>query len=59
MSKLQEGPDGRFTLTIDRDIVRAQRWKKGDEIGFAIVDNKQIFAAQGDILLVWNRSQES
>lgn len=55
MSKLQEGPDGRFTLTIDKDIVRAKRWKKGDVIGLAIVDNREIYASPGDILLVWNR----
>lgn len=56
MAKLQCGPDGRFTLTIDRDIVRAKGWQKGDVIGLKIVDNKMIFAAPGDIILNWNRS---
>ena len=55
MPKLQELPDGSYKITVPKDIVQAKRWKKGDELGFAITDNKTVFAVPGDILLVWNR----
>ncbi len=55
MPKLQELPDGTFKITVPKDIADGKGWGKGDELGFAIVDNKNIFAAPGDILLVWNR----
>lgn len=55
MSKLQKGPDGRFTLTVNKDIVEGLQWQKGDDIGFAFVDGKSISAKPGDVLLRWNR----
>ena len=55
MPKLQELPDGTYKITVPKDIAEGKRWEKGDDLGFAIVDNKTIFAAPGDIILVWNR----
>jgi hypothetical protein len=38
MPKLQHGPDGKFTITISKPIVKAKGWNKGDEIGLVITD---------------------
>lgn len=54
MPKLQQGPDGRYTITVPRDLVDSKQWHKGDELGFAIVDeiNRPM---PGDIFLRRNR----
>lgn len=54
MPKLQELPDGTFKITVPKDIAGGKGWKKGDDIGFAIVDdiNRPL---QGDIFLRKNR----
>ncbi len=54
MPKLQYGPDGHFTITVPMDIVQGKLWKKGDDIGFCIVDeiNRPL---SGDIFLRKNR----
>lgn len=54
MPKLQELPDATFKITIPKDIVVGKGWKKGDDIGFVIVDdiNRPL---QGDIFLRKNR----
>lgn len=54
MPKLQHGNDGKYTLTVPKDLVDAKQWKAGDDIGFAIVDeiNRPI---PGDIFLRKNR----
>jgi bifunctional DNA-binding transcriptional regulator/antitoxin component of YhaV-PrlF toxin-antitoxin module len=38
MSILQEGSDGKYTVTVPKPFVIAKNWRKGDDIGFAIVD---------------------
>ncbi len=55
MPKLQELPDGTYKITVPKDIADGKHWKKGDDLGFAIVDNKTVFATPGDIVLIWNR----
>lgn len=54
MPIIQEGPDGVRKVTIPKDLAVAKNWKKGDEIGFCIVDetNRPL---QGDIFLRKNR----
>ncbi len=54
MPKIQEGPDGVHRITIPSDIVRGKGWKKGDDIGYVIVDefNRPV---PGDIFLRKNR----
>jgi hypothetical protein len=54
MAKLQQTPNGNFVVTVDKDIVEGKGWKKGDELGFCIVDefNRPI---PGDIFLRKNR----
>lgn len=55
MPKLQHGPNGVFAITVPKDIVEGKQWGKGDEFGFAIVDNQTVFAAPGDIVMKFNR----
>ncbi len=50
MPKLQLGTDGKYILTVPKSFVLAKGWKKGDNIGFAIVDNIN-GPLQGDIYL--------
>jgi hypothetical protein len=38
MSILQQGSDGKYTVTVPKSFVVAKSWQKGDDIGFAIVD---------------------
>lgn len=54
MPKIQLGNDGRFNVTIPSDIVKGKVWKKGDELGFCIVDEINRPSA-GDIFLRKNR----
>lgn len=54
MTKLQQLPDGHFIITVPKDIVVGKDWKKGNEIGFAIVDEVNRPLA-GDIYLRKNR----
>lgn len=55
MVKIQESADGVKKVTIPADIADAKMWKKGDDIGFVIVDeiNRPL---PGDIFLRRNRS---
>jgi bifunctional DNA-binding transcriptional regulator/antitoxin component of YhaV-PrlF toxin-antitoxin module len=39
MSVLQQGTDGKFTVTIPKHLVKAKAFKRGDVIGFAVVDD--------------------
>jgi hypothetical protein len=55
MPKIQLGPAGNYAVTVPKDIVEGKQWGKGDELGFAIVDNQTVFAAPGDIVLKLNR----
>lgn len=55
MPKLQYGSDGKFTITIPKDIVESKGWKAGDDIGFPIVDNEANRPLTGDIFLRKNR----
>lgn len=50
MTKLQHGPDGKYTVTVPKNFVTAKGWSKGDDIGFVITDdiNRPI---PGDIFL--------
>ena len=50
MPKLQHGPDGKYTITISKPIVKAKGWKKGDEIGLVITDEVNRPLA-GDVFL--------
>ena len=50
MPKLQLGTDGKYSLTVSKYIVKDKGWKKGGNIGFAIVDNINR-PLQGDIYL--------
>ncbi|HHT9139083.1 MAG TPA: hypothetical protein ACFYEK_17800 [Candidatus Wunengus sp. YC60] len=54
MPKIQQGIDGARKITIPSDIAEGKNWKKGDDIGFVIVDeiNRPQF---GDIYLRKNR----
>lgn len=54
MPKIQHGSDGKFTITIPKDIVESKGWKAGDDIGFPIVDEFNR-ALPGDIFLRKNR----
>lgn len=53
MSKIQEH-NGQHVLTVPKDILDGKQWKKGNEIGFVIVDdiNRPV---PGDIFLRKNR----
>ncbi len=55
MPKIQEGPDGVKKITIPSDIATGKNWKKGDDLGFVIVDEINRPLA-GDIFLRKNRS---
>ncbi|MDD5614901.1 MAG: hypothetical protein PHH85_01715 [Candidatus Methanoperedens sp.] len=55
MVKIQLGNDGRFNVTIPKDIVDGKAWKKGDELGFCIVDHEINRPVPGDIFLRKNR----
>jgi len=54
MPKIQLLPDRHFMVTIPMDIVNGKMWRKGDDIGFCIVDefNRPL---PGDIFLRKNR----
>ncbi len=51
MPKIQQGPDGRHTVTLPSDIVALKHWEKGGKIEFAEVDNRFIYAAPGDLVV--------
>ncbi|MBP2029758.1 hypothetical protein J2755_000678 [Methanohalophilus levihalophilus] len=56
MPILQQGSDGKFTVTVPKSFVVAKNWKKGDKIGFSIVD--EINRPQpGDIYIRRNASR--
>ena len=56
MPKLQHGADGKYTITIPKDIVESKGWKAGDDIGFPIVEYGGINQPRdGDIFLRKNR----
>lgn len=58
MSVLQQGSDGKFTVTVPKSFVTAKGWNKGDDIGFVIVDeiNRPL---HGDIFLRRNGKRKT
>lgn len=50
MVLLQEGTDGKYTLTIPKRIVELKGWQKGDNIEFFLVDHG-LPAQIGDIVI--------
>lgn len=51
MPKIQEGVDGRHSITLPSDIVGLKHWEKGGKIEFAEVDNRHVFAVPGDLVV--------
>ncbi|GEM_PF-2134596 len=49
--KIQYGSDGKYSVTLSKDIVEAKGWKAGGKVEFAIVDQKEVFAHPGDIVI--------
>ncbi len=51
MPNIQEGPDGRHTITLPSKIVELKHWQKGGKIELAEIDNKHVFATPGDLVI--------
>lgn len=51
MPKIQYGKDGKYTVTLSKDIVEAKGWRSGGKVEFAIVDQMEVFAHPGDIVI--------